>query len=628
IRLLLQMEETKKILIIADNEEAASSLKDKLALLHYEVLPIASSGEEGIELAGNFEPDLALIDIKMNGDRDGIAAAKNIRNDIGIPVIFIANNNDEDARRRAKAAGPYGYVTAPFNTSELQSAIELALYKNQTERKLIESEFKYRMLFMTATDPVLTLDVDGFITSYNAKTLEMFGYEADEIESKQIKLLLPDVFLNNLAEGAKRILDTGRPALGNMIETRARKKSGEFFPIELSFSKWELEGEVTFTLIIRDISLRRASEDALKKANEELETRVEERTAELKALIEQSPFPICVFDLQGEPVDGNKAWRLLRKNAPDVKAYNVFKDPVLERTGYIADVKKIFETGGSCETKPLFLEPDEFPYLGKPGGSLLIFHYYAVTNELGLVNRVVALVEDVTQSLIASEIKKELTEQKNISAYMLENLEEERRRISRELHDGIGQILFAAKFNLEVFEKNFNTENRNVAEAKNLISSANTELRNIIYSLHPAVIDNYGLKAALEMFLKEFMEVTSIKVDADLEDISIRFNPKIELSIFRIVQEIFNNIRKHSQASEADLSISNKNGLLAIRAKDNGKGFDIDANKKKSDRSSFGLMNIRQRVETLEGIFQIDSEPGQGARIFIEIPLRDNHGKN
>ncbi|HEX3072690.1 MAG TPA: PAS domain S-box protein [Ignavibacteriales bacterium] len=622
------MEETKKILIIADNEEAASGLKDKLALLHYEVLPIASSGEEGIELAGNFKPDLALIDIKMNGNRDGIAAAKNIRNDIGIPVIFIANNNDENARRRAKAAGPYGYVTPPFNTSELQSAIELALYKNQTERKLIESEFKYRMLFMTATDPVLTLDVDGFITSYNAKTLEMFGYEADEIESKQIKLLLPDVFLNNLAEGAKRILDTGRPALGNMIETRARKKNGEFFPIELSFSKWELEGEVTFTLIIRDISLRRASEDALKKANEELETRVEERTAELKALIEQSPFPICVFDLQGEPVDGNKAWRLLRKNAPDVKAYNVFKDPVLERTGYIADVKKIFETGGSCETKPLFLEPDEFPYLGKPGGSLLIFHYYAVTNELGLVNRVVALVEDVTQSLIASEIKKELTEQKNISAYMLENLEEERRRISRELHDGIGQILFAAKFNLEVFEKNFNTENRNVAEAKNLISSANTELRNIIYSLHPAVIDNYGLKAALEMFLKEFMEVTSIKVDADLEDISIRFNPKIELSIFRIVQEIFNNIRKHSQASEADLAISNKNGSLTIRAKDNGKGFDVDANKKKSDRSSFGLMNIRQRVETLEGIFQIDSEPGQGARIFIEIPLRDNHGKN
>lgn len=622
------MEETKKILIIADNEEAASGLKDKLALLHYEVLPIASNGEEGIELAGNFEPDLAFIDIKMNGDRDGIAAAKKIKSETGIPIIFVANNNNADARRRAKAAGPYGYVTPPFNTSELQSAIELALYKNQTERKLIESEFKYRMLFMTATDPVLTLDVDGFITSYNAKTLEMFGYEAEEIESKQIKLLLPDVFLNNLAEGAKRILDTGRPALGNMIETRARKKSGEFFPIELSFSKWELEGEVTFTLIIRDISLRRASEDALKKANEELETRVEERTAELKALIEQSPFPICVFNLQGEPVDGNKAWRLLWKNAPDLKAYNVFKDPVLERTGYIADVKKIFVTGGSCETKPLFLEPDEFPYLGKPGGSLLIFHYYAVTNELGLVNRVVALVEDVTQSFIASEIKKELTEQKNISAYMLENLEEERRRISRELHDGIGQILFAAKFNLEVFEKNFNTENRNVAEAKKLISSANAELRNIIYSLHPAVIDNYGLKAALEMFLKEFMEVTSVKVNADLEDISIRFNPKVELSIFRIVQEIFNNIRKHSQASEADLAISNKNGALTIRAKDNGKGFDIDANKKKSNRSSFGLMNIRQRVETLEGIFQIDSEPGQGARIFIEIPLRDNHGKN
>jgi PAS domain S-box-containing protein len=622
------MEEPKKILIIADNQAAASGLKDKLVSLHYDVLPIASSGEEGIELAENFEPDLALIDIKMNGDRDGIIAAKNIKKETGIPVIIVANNNDEDSRRRAKAAGPYGYVTAPFNTSELQSAIELALYKNQTERKLVESEFKYRMLFMTATDPVLTLDVDGFITSYNAKTLEMFGYEADEIESKQIKLLLPDVFLNNLAEGAKRILDTGRPALGNMIETRARKKSGEFFPIELSFSKWELEGEVTFTLIIRDINLRRASEDALKKANEELETRVEERTAELKALIEQSPFPICVFNLQGEPVDGNKAWRLLWKNAPDIKAYNVFKDPILERTGYIADVKKIFKEGGSCETKPLFLEPDEFPYLGKPGGSLLIFHYYAVTNELGLVNRVVVLVEDVTQSLIASEIKKELTEQKNISAYMLENLEEERRRISRELHDGIGQILFAAKFNLEVFEKNFTTENRNVTEAKKLISSANTELRNIIYSLHPAVIDNYGLKAALEMFLKEFMEVTTVKVNADLEDVSIRFNPKVELSIFRIVQEIFNNIRKHSQASEADIVVSNKNGALTIRAKDNGKGFDIDARKKNPERSSFGLMNIRQRVETLEGIFQIDSEPGQGARIFIEIPLRDNYGKN
>ena len=81
--------------------------------------------------------------------------------------------------------------------------------------------------------------------------------------------------------------------------------------------------------------------------------------------------------------------------------------------------------------------------------------------------------------MIASEVKKELTEQKTRSVFMLDNIEEERRRISRELHDGIGQILFAAKFNLEVFEKDSNINNKNVAEAKNLITSANKELRRI-----------------------------------------------------------------------------------------------------------------------------------------------------
>lgn len=622
------MNNPKKILIIEDEIVIALDLKKRLTALNYEIPAIASGGEEGVALAKKLQPDLALMDVTLRGDMDGIKAAEIIKNETGIPVIFLTAHVDENTLQRAKKAGPYGYLTKPFEIKDLQNVIELALYKIQSERKLIESEFKYRMLFMTATDPVLTLNKDGFITSYNSMTLEMFGYEAEEIESKQIKLLLPDVFLNNLAEGAKRILDTGKPATGNMIETRARKKNGDFFPIELSFSKWEFGGEEAFTLIIRDISLRRASEDALKKANEELETRVEERTAELKALIEQSPFPICVFNLQGVPIDENKAWRLLWKNGTDIKTYNVFKDPILGRSGHISEINKVFNEGGACETKPLFFEPDEPPFLGRSGGSLLIFHFYGITNEFGSVNRAVALVEDVTQNLIAAEIKKELAEQKNRSAFMLENIEEERRRISRELHDGIGQILFAAKFNLEVFEKNSGMDDTNVGEAKKLIASANKELRNIIYSLHPVVIDNYGLKAALEIFLKEFTEVTDINVDAKLEELSKRFNPQTELSIFRIIQEIFNNIRKHSNASAAELTISNKNGLLTISANDNGAGFDINAVMKNADSASFGLINIRQRVENLEGSIQIESEHNKGARIYIEIPLKENNGKN
>ncbi|MGE5458686.1 MAG: sensor histidine kinase, partial [Methanococcaceae archaeon] len=222
----------------------------------------------------------------------------------------------------------------------------------------------------------------------------------------------------------------------------------------------------------------------------------------------------------------------------------------------------------------------------------------------------------------AEETTHELQAQKNRSALILDKLEEERCRISRELHDSIGQILYAAKFNLEVFEKSSSIENKQIAEAKKLISTAGRELKSIIYSLHPIIIDNYGLLAALEHLCKEFTQTTGIKPEFNIGGLEGRLDSRIELNVYRIVQEAFNNINKHAKAGAVQLKLIFNAGTLAVMINDNGIGFEhTEFDDPKHGNISFGIINMKERAEMMGGDFQIESSPDKGTEIRVNIPI-------
>ena len=124
----------------------------------YQVLGIVDNGEEAVEKAGETTPNLILMDIVLKGEMDGIEAAQEIRERYNIPIIYLTAYSDEKTLQRAKVTEPFGYVLKPFEDREIQSAIEMALYKHQMELKLKESEEKYRKLiekFLNVSNEIL-----------------------------------------------------------------------------------------------------------------------------------------------------------------------------------------------------------------------------------------------------------------------------------------------------------------------------------------------------------------------------------------------------------------------------------------------------------------------------------------
>jgi two-component system, response regulator PdtaR len=134
------------IILVEDEIIVAADVKNRLENMGYSVLGIFDNGDEAIQKAGELKPNLVLMDIVLKGEMDGIDAAQNIRELYDIPIIYLTAYSDEKTLERAKVTEPFGYVLKPFEDREIQSAIEMALYKHKMEKRLKASEEKYRKL--------------------------------------------------------------------------------------------------------------------------------------------------------------------------------------------------------------------------------------------------------------------------------------------------------------------------------------------------------------------------------------------------------------------------------------------------------------------------------------------------
>ena len=612
-----------RILIVEDDNIAAKYLLAKLDQFGYEVCGVAETGQQAISLAAETKPDLILMDINLGGRIDGIQAAERIKSSQNIALVFITAYADDDIIQRAKLTGPHGYLTKPIESKALHTTLEIVLNKFELENKLIESELRYRTLVLTATDGVLTLDEQGMVTSCNYRILEMIGHSEEELIGKSIKKILPDVFINHLAVGRRKFLEVGKQITADTMELYAKGKDGTNFPVELSFSQWEMNDRMYYTLIIRDIHERKETEAALKAAQEQLENRVAQRSAELGALIEHSPLAVGVFDTDGRITSSNKAWEStfsLMNNSLPLSEYNIFKDELLSRYGYLDDLAQLFASGGSLITGPIYFDPAE-DSADEAEGVLLVFRFKAVTNTQGKVYCVLNIVEDMTERQKAEDSSIELKQQKDYAVLIIENLETERSRIARELHDSVGQLLTAIKLRLETFERTGSNDLSIIHKSKELVTLAGKEIKNIIYSLHPAFLDAFGLSPAITALIQEAEISSNININLEFDDPLVRFNPKIELHVFRIVQESLNNLIRHAKATNANISVNVKDNYLYIYIRDDGSGFKMTPGAGTEKKHSFGLINIRERVKLLGGNFQIESIENKGTELFVEIPI-------
>ena len=232
------MEEQKaKILIVEDESIVAFDLKRMLLNLNYDVLDIVTSGEKAIKKAVEEKPDLIIMDVMLNGPITGVEAAARIKGVMNVPIIYLTAYADTETLRSAKVTEPYGYILKPFEEKVLLSTIEMAIYKNKMEEKLIASEKKYRLLAKEREDLNEKKDQFYSIISFNLRDPldSVIGFS--EILKNEYKELSPEdiqLYISSLYLSSRQIYSL----LNNLIQfSRIQIKDIDFNPSNLNLRK-------------------------------------------------------------------------------------------------------------------------------------------------------------------------------------------------------------------------------------------------------------------------------------------------------------------------------------------------------------------------------------------------------
>ncbi|MEN9975536.1 MAG: hypothetical protein RLZZ282_1542 [Verrucomicrobiota bacterium] len=267
-----------RLMIVEDEAIVATHLKINLSQLGYHVVGSAASGEGALTKAADLQPDLVLMDIGLQGQMDGIETAHAMRTRFQIPVVFLTAHSENTMLQRAKLAEPYGYIIKPFRDRDLEITIEIALYKHQLERKLLESEERHRTIIETAMDGFWLADTQGNLLEVNETYCLMVGYNRQELLSLRIPDLEVAQSATDIASQIQRIIDHGRIR----FESHHRRKNGSVFDVEISAQYRPTQGG-RLMIFLRDITARKQAENSLVQSAKNLHT----LTARLQSVREE-----------------------------------------------------------------------------------------------------------------------------------------------------------------------------------------------------------------------------------------------------------------------------------------------------------------------------------------------------
>jgi PAS domain S-box-containing protein len=219
---------------------------------------------------------------------------------------------------------------------------------------------------------------------------------------------------------------------------------------------------------------------------------------------------------------------------------------------------------------------------------------------------------------------------RHLSRQVLKAQEEERKRISRELHDVIAQTLTGINVRLANLKKEaaYNTKGlgRKIARTQQLVEHSVNIVHQFARELRPTALDDLGLIPALHTFMKGFKQETGIQVSLSAEDAVEQVDGDQRTVLYRVAQEALHNIARHAHAGHAHVIIQKQAGAVCLKIEDDGKGFEAErAAPSKKDRR-LGLLGMRERVEMVNGRFRIESTPGKGTTIIAEVPLATRGG--
>jgi PAS domain S-box-containing protein len=284
-----------RILIVEDETLIAKDLAGSLEFLGFEITETASTGEQALRIVEEFTPDLILMDIKLNGELDGIETAERILSRFDIPIVYLTAYTEEDVFERAKRTEPYGYIAKPFAEMDLRNTIEMALHKHVADRRVRESEHRLRSTWETLHDFVFVLNKDRMFVDYHRPPDSSKLYvPPEQFLGRHCKEVLPEDVADLLEEAIDSAVRTGLVQQFDYSMLIAGEQS--WFNAKVSI-RWGSSGGLdSVTIVCRDITERKKAEEALRRAN-----------GEWARTFDAVPDPIMILDTKHRIVRANKA---------------------------------------------------------------------------------------------------------------------------------------------------------------------------------------------------------------------------------------------------------------------------------------------------------------------------------
>ena len=494
--------------------------------------------------------------------------------------------------------------------------------RKQREAALRESEERYKSIFANSMSIMLLINpATAEIIDVNQAACNFYGWSHAEM----IKMNITDINILPYEQTIKNLNNTNTLKFNHLF-FKHKLAGGEIRDVEVYSNSISFSDVNYIFSIIHDITERTKLENALVRLNTELDERITERTADLELsnrnlkIAEEKYRTVADFTYNMETwIDTNGNYIYVSPSCQRVTGYSVdefMNDPKLMINITHPDDKKLVEnhfdekiTGNlhSCNL--------DFRIITKEGKERWIGHScQSVFNADGKwigqrgSNRNINKQKIAEQILIESE--KHL---RALTQRVDEVAEEERIRISREIHDEIGHLLTALKYDTEGLINHSNLTPEQIKEELtgmiSMIEALIDSVRKIATELRPGILDHMGLVAALEWKIKQFRLKNKICCVPEIDEMDVKFTKNETTFIYRILQEILTNVIRHANATHIWISINHKDGYFIMKVTDNGIGFDVEASLQKG---SLGLMGMIERGKSVGGEIHIESEPGKG----------------
>jgi PAS domain S-box-containing protein len=530
-------------------------------------------------------------------------------------------------------------------TAMLRAATE-KLQEEIGERKLSAEEVLRTKTYLesilnNSMDLIITIKKDGTISYVNPQSEIITGYRLEGLKGKYFIDFIPE----HLREFVLQRWEEAYKGIPSRYETGMIKADGTLMHCLISQSF--VEGFDETLVSVKDITRRKMMEEALLKSYGEMETRVKERTADLEKVNRELLNEIAERKRIEESLQQSKA---SLNEAQRIAHFGNWDWNIQTNQLYWSDeIYRIFglspqQFGATYETFLNSVHPEDREFVSRavrealsgnkpysvdhrivsPDGTVRIVHEQAeVTfNESKKPVRMIGTVQDITDSKRAGEELKESYEQlRKLSAHLQSVREEERTSIAREIHDELGQSLTAMKIEGSILLNSLRSDKKRSDKIESIVKRIDDTIQSvkkICTRLRPTILDHFGLSAAIEWQMEEFISLTGIKVTASFEPKEIILDQDLSTAVFRIFQEAMTNIARHANATEVSVRLQLEDGKMLLEVKDNGRGI---TKKLLSDPASFGIMGMRERVNYFGGDVTINGIKNKGTTLIVSIPL-------